>query len=82
MDELKARENEIAQLLQALPAAWSLLMPEVERELANQVESLVAEENPEIRGRIKALRWIKELPDLLRSEQVGISASLSEQDEA
>jgi hypothetical protein len=45
---------------------------------AELITQLIAQDNPETRGRIKQLRDVIDLPSLLRSEQEGLTAGLAE----
>lgn len=78
----KERIAEIDQTLSAIRSGWPRVVVEVENILAGLTESLVSEDNEQTRGRIKALREVKELPETLFSERAGLEAALSEQDAA
>jgi hypothetical protein len=76
------RIEEITQFLDAVRASWPALQPVIDAEIASLTENLISADNAETRGRIKALRWIKELPSALHSERESITAALSDESDA
>ena len=72
----------IDKTLSAIRGAWPALATEIDELVQPLVERLVNSDDEQTRGRIKALRELKELPSLLLAERDGISAALSEQDAA
>lgn len=76
------RAQEIAAALPVLRAAWPALTAEIERIVAGRIDSLIIQDNPETRGRIKALRDLLNLPDELESERKALTAELPESDSA
>lgn len=78
----KERIEDIDQTLTAIKSGWPRIVAELENMLEGLTESLVSEDNEQTRGRIKALRVVKELPEMLFSERSGLEAALSEQDAA
>lgn len=79
---LEERVAFIDKALSAFPGAWPLLVIEIDQLIADLTEQLVNNDNEQTRGRIKALRGVKELPISLLTERDGIRAALSEQDAA
>lgn len=76
-NNIRSRVNTITQLLDALPSVWPLLTSEIERLQCDLVQSLIAENNEQKRGMIKALSMIKELPQSLESERKVLNDGLS-----
>ena len=77
-NNIRSRVNTITQLLDALPSVWPLLTSEIERLQCDLVQSLIAENNEQKRGMIKALSMIKELPQSLESERKVLNDGLSQ----
>lgn len=76
------RLQHINQLIQAIQPGWPLLLAELETMIREKTESLIAENNEETRGAIKALRQLIELPQTLHQEREGLTAALSDEDAA
>lgn len=76
------RIAQINQTLQAIQTGWLFLCSEMDSRMASLTVQLINNDNEQVRGRIKALRELKELPETLQQERDGISAALSEQDAA
>jgi hypothetical protein len=74
------RKEELKQALQSLKMGWSAVEKEIEARVGSLTESLIATENSEIRGRIKALLDLKDFPAQLESELKGIESELPERD--
>lgn len=77
MNNVRSRITTITQLLDALPSIWPLLTSEIESLQYDLVQSLIAENNEQKRGMIKALSMIKELPQSLESERKVLNDGLS-----
>lgn len=78
MAEVEARIAHISALIDSMRACWPSIVEELRAREADLITQLVAQDNPETRGRIKQLRDVIDLPYLLRSEQEGLTAGLSE----
>ena len=68
-------ESEIAarkQQLEVMRSAWPFLLPLFESMKADQVQSLIAQESEQVRGQIKALTQVIELPQTVLSELSGM----------
>ena len=78
MNNVRSRITTITQLLDALPSIWPLLTSEIESLQYDLVQSLIAENNEQKRGMIKALSMIKELPQSLESERKVLNDGLSQ----
>jgi hypothetical protein len=76
-NNIRSRINTITQLLDAIPSIWPLLTNEIESIQYDLVQSLIAENNEQKRGMIKALSMIKELPQSLESERKVLNDGLS-----
>ncbi len=61
---------------------WDKLEKEIDLEISALTVRLIAENNEQTRGAIKALQKLKDLPAALEYERREISAALSEQDAA
>lgn len=70
----------IGQALTSLQPGWSYLVHELDARIAELTEQLISNDNEQVRGRIKALLDVKNLPETLRYEQEGMRVALSEQD--
>ena len=68
MTPTKARINHIRQTIEAMRNAWPFFMPEIEQMRADALEALIAKEDPEARGAIKALQRLIDLPETLKGE--------------
>lgn len=76
------RIAQINQTLTAIQTGWLFLCAELDERINSLTAQLISADNEQTRGRIKALRDLKELPDTLTQEREGIQAALSEQDAA
>ena len=72
------RVNQIDQALAAIQNGWPFLLVEINDRIDTLTLSLIAQDNEQTRGRIKALRELKELPETLKQERESISAGLAE----
>jgi dihydroorotase len=72
------RLAEIDQTLEALRPAWPHLRVLLEGKRADLTVQLIAQDNEQVRGRIKALGDLLELPETLQQEREGIRAGLAE----
>lgn len=77
-NNVRSRITTITQLLDAIPSIWPLLTSEIERLQYDLIQSLIAENNEQKRGMIKALSMIKELPSSLESERQVLNDGLSQ----
>jgi len=77
-NNIRSRVNTITQLLDVIPSIWPLLTSEIESLQYDLVQSLIAENNEQKRGMIKALSMIKELPQSLESERKVLNDGLSQ----
>lgn len=73
------RLEHLNRVLSAMQASWAPIAEEIGNRIGDYTASLIAENNEETRGRIKALRDLLNLPDTLLSERDGIKSGLSEQ---
>jgi len=78
MVEVQERIARISALIDAMRMCWPSVVTELREREAELITQLIAQDNPETRGRIKQLRDVIDLPSLLRSEQEGLTAGLSE----
>lgn len=78
----KTRLAEINDFLASSAPAWPHLVREIELVIAGRVEQLITKNDDEVRGRIKALRQLIDLPEALQQEREGITAALSDEDAA
>lgn len=73
------RLAEIAQLQQALDAAWLRLKPYLEQRKREHVAKLIAANSDEARGRIKELDDLLALPEQLQLEAQSLTAAPQEE---
>lgn len=74
-------EERIAQIeetLRSLAPAWQVLTALLDEKARALTGELIAQDNEQTRGRIKQLRELMELPELLQQERDGIRAALAE----
>ena len=72
------RLNQINRSLEAIQNGWPFLLVEINERIDTLTQSLIAQDNEQTRGRIKALRDLKELPETLKQERESISAGLAD----
>lgn len=78
----EGRLSQINQTMQAISTGWPFLLVELESMIAEKTESLIAQNNDEVRGAIKALQAVMNLPETLQQEREGFTAALSDEDAA
>lgn len=78
----KARIAEISNTLQAIQGGWPFMLAEINSRIESLTVQLISQESEQVRGRIKALCDLRDMPETLQQERDGISAGLSEQDPA
>jgi hypothetical protein len=78
----RARISEISNTLQAIQNGWPYFLSEINSRIESLTVQLIGQESEQVRGRIKALRDLRDMPELLDQERSGIQAGLSEQDPA
>jgi hypothetical protein len=71
------RKEELNKAIQALKVGWFAVENEIDARLKSLTETLIASENSETRGRIKALVDLKDFPNQLESELRGIELELT-----
>lgn len=76
---LRERQNQVAATLTAMTGSWSIIAAELQRIRAEKLERLVASENPEIRGAIKQIDEILQLPNNLHQELLSFVNALPDQ---
>jgi len=69
------RLEEIEATLQAIRPGWPFFMAEVNAQIEQLTGSLIAQNNEETRGRIKALLDLQTLPEQLEAERTSILAA-------
>lgn len=78
IDDMRGRIAAINTFLEASTNSWPFLCAELDRIERELIETLITNDSEEVRGRIKALRAIKELPETLQAERSGLTEGLSE----
>jgi len=76
------RLDEISNTLQAIHSGWPHVLNEINHRIEALTGQLVSQESEQVRGRIKALLDLKDMPETLSQEREALSAGLSEQDPA
>jgi hypothetical protein len=79
---LDERLKQINQTMQAIQSGWPFFMAEIERQIADKTADLIAQENEQTRGAIKAFQSLRDLPEALHQEREAITAALSPEDAA
>lgn len=82
IDEAQQRYAVVTRTLEAISPGWPFLCAELDLLITQQTDSLITQNNEETRGRIKALRDLRDLPSTLQSEREQYRAALSEQSDA
>ena len=80
--ESLARLALIEQQLQAIQTGWPFFMALLNDRITELTARLIANDSEQIRGRIKELKALTELPETLQQEREGISAELPDLDSA
>jgi hypothetical protein len=70
-----SRRIQIEAAMKAIQPGWPFFLAEMQHLIEPLVGSLIAQNNDETRGRIKALRDLMNLPEALEAERVGILAA-------
>ena len=78
LDEIRGRISEITQCLEAIHIGWPFFCAELARMEHELTESLITQESESVRGKIRLLRAIKELPEALQAEREGLNQGLPE----
>lgn len=76
------RIDHINKTLSAIQHGWPFLLVELENAIKAKTESLIAQNDEQTRGAIKALRDLMNLPETLHYEREGLTAALSDEDAA
>jgi hypothetical protein len=74
-------EDRLAQLdeqLRAMQGAWPVLAAVLQERITAHTAQLVSKNDEELRGRIKALQDLQNMPETLQQEREGIRAALAE----
>ena len=79
---MQERINEIDKMLQAIAIGWPFFMSVLNEKIESLTLQLIAQDNEQVRGRIKALRDLTELVTSLQQERAAIHAELLERDSA
>lgn len=76
--DAQERIDEINKILEAIKQGWPFFMAELEQRKALAIAQLIGQESEQVRGRIKALNELLDMPEMLVKEREGISAGLAE----
>ena len=77
-EDAQERHNTIVALMDAMRPAWPLISKELEVMRESRIESLIASESEQTRGRILQLNDLKRLPDALLQELAALKDALPE----
>lgn len=69
------RLSQITAAMQAMQIGWPFIAHEINLLIEGHTMSLIGQNNEEVRGRIKALRDLLNLPESLDQERQGIAAA-------
>ncbi|MDB5887025.1 MAG: hypothetical protein JWR74_3196 [Polaromonas sp.] len=75
----QARVAAINTTLQALQSGWPAFLAEIDSRIESQTARLVQQESEQVRGRILALRELRDMPETLSQERDSISAALADE---
>lgn len=67
-ETLKSRANKLRSQMEAMRHAWPFLLPVLQERRDEKTQALIAKEDPEVRGHIKAIQGLIELPETVRAE--------------
>jgi hypothetical protein len=73
---VRERADQVQAVLNAMPGAWGPLAREFERIRAEKVDALITENNEAVRGAIKFIDEVLQLPNNLRQELLSLTNSL------
>lgn len=73
------RLAEIGRTLQALQGGWPFVLAEVNQRIEALTLQLISEESEQVRGRIMALRDLRDMPETLEQERSALSAALADE---
>lgn len=79
--EAQERMAQLAPLQQGLEAAWPTLKPHLEARKADLLKTLVSSNDEQVRGKIKQLDELLELPASLQQEAMMLSTAPQEEGE-
>jgi hypothetical protein len=80
--DVRQRTDQVQTVLNALAGSWAPLAREFERIRAEKVASLITANNEEVRGAIKFIDEVLQLPNNLRQELFSLVNSLPETGDA
>jgi type VI protein secretion system component VasF len=80
--DVRQRVDQVQAVLNAIPEAWAPLAREFERIRAEKVDKLITANNEELRGAIKFIDEVLQLPNNLRQELLNLVNSLPKTGEA
>lgn len=76
--DLKTRANTLKQLTEAMRNAWPFFLPVLIEMRENKTQVLIAAENPEARGAIKAIQDLIDLPESVKAELGDLEQALAD----
>jgi hypothetical protein len=71
------RIEQIQKTLEAIHNGWPFFLAVINGRVSELTESLISQDNEQMRGAIKELRRLAELPESLVQERDGIQAALA-----
>jgi hypothetical protein len=71
------RIEQIQKTLEAIQNGWPSFLAVINGRLSDLTEELISQDNEQMRGAIKELRRLAELPESLVQERDGIQAALA-----
>ena len=75
--DMQDRQLQIEQFIGSIAPNWQWVTREIDNRLEGLIVSLISTNSEETRGRIKALRDLRDLPTALQQELEAIKADLS-----
>jgi hypothetical protein len=73
----RARLAEISNTLQAIQGAWPYVLAEIDSRIESLTVQLISQESEQVRGRIKSLSDLNDMPETLQHERDALSAALA-----
>lgn len=74
----QTRANTLKHLMEVMRNAWPFLLPVLIERRDEKTQALIAQENPEVRGAIKAIQGLIDLPETVKAELEQLEQALAD----
>lgn len=75
---IQARANALKHQLEVMRNAWPFLLPVLVERRDEKTQALIAKEDPEVRGAIKAYQGLIDLPESVKAELEQLEQALAD----